>query len=527
MQGGIAVPANGGIAVPARHPALASASVILATILYSIDWTIAAVALPHMRGAFSATQDQISWVITSYIVASAVMIPTAGFMSARFGRKRVFVLAIAGFIGASLLCGVADSLAMEVVARIIQGMSGAFLIPLSQAIVLDTYPPEEHTRMMGWWGVGSVFGPVIGPALGGYLTEYADWRWIFFINLPFGLLALAGVIAFLPETRRDSAKKLDWVGFLVLALGIGALQMMLDRGERHDWLESPEIIIEGALAALGLYLFAAHSLTARNPFLDPRLLAVRSFALGLAFVFLYGLLTLPPMVLMPTFMQDLRGMPVDTIGLLQAPRGFGLIVSMFAGGALTHLLGPRVLIGFGFGCLAFAGIEMSSWTMEVGTWPIVWTGFVQGVGAGIIWVPLQAVVFGELAPAQRTEAASVLNLVRSLGSSIGVSIALTMLTRSSTTARSQMVEHLTPYSAAFSQADVLRNWDLNSLAGLAQAQQQVELQAAMIAYSNDFLMLACGALLALPLLLFIPKAKQSGVGNALVGEGEPVHHRIE
>jgi len=499
---------QGGIAVPAKHPALASASVILATILYSIDWTIASVALPHMRGAFSATQDQISWVITSYIVASAIMIPTAGFMSARFGRKRVFVSAVAGFTLASMLCGLADSLAMEVFARIVQGMSGAFLIPLSQAIVLDTYPPEEHTRMMGWWGVGSVFGPVIGPALGGYLTEYADWRWIFFINLPFGLLALAGVLAFLPESKREPGKKLDWFGFTVLALGIGALQMMLDRGERHDWFESPEIVIEAALAALGLYLFAAHSLTTRQPFLDTKLLAVRGFSLGLAFVFLYGLLTLPPMVLMPTFMQDLRGMPVDTIGLLQAPRGFGLIVSMFAGGSLTHVLGPRVLIGFGFGCLALSGFEMSSWTMEVGAWPIVWTGFVQGVGAGIIWVPLQAVVFPQLAPVQRTEAASVFNLVRSVGSSIGVSLVLTMLTRNSTTARAQMVEHLTPVGTAFRHADAVRGWDIATLEGLAQAQRQVELQSMMIGYSNDFLMLACGALLALPLLLFIPKPQK-------------------
>jgi DHA2 family multidrug resistance protein len=495
-----------GIAVPARHPALASASAILATILYSIDWTIASVALPHMRGAFSATQDQISWVITSYIVASAVMLPTAGFMSAKFGRKRVFVAAVAGFTLASMACGLADSLAAEVVARIVQGMSGSFLIPLSQAIVLDTYAPKDHTRMMGWWGVGSVFGPVIGPALGGYLTEYADWRWIFFINLPFGILALAGLLLFLPETKAEPGKKLDWFGFAVLALGIGALQMMLDRGERHDWLESPEILVEAALGALGLYLFAAHSLTTPRPFLDPRLFRTGSYLLGLAFVFLYGLLTLPPMVLMPTFMQDLRGMPVDTIGLLQAPRGFGLVVSMFAGGSLTHVVGPRLLVGFGFGCLAAAGLEMASWTMEVGTWPIVWTGFVQGVGAGIIWVPLQQVVFSQLLPSQRTEAAAVLNLVRSVGSSIGVSFALTMLTRGAATARAQMVEHLTPVGAAFRHADVVRGWDLGTPEGLAQAQRQVELQAAMIGYSNDFLMLAVGALLALPLLLFVRRA---------------------
>ncbi len=437
---GIAVPTNAGIAVPARYPTLCTASVILAAMIYSIDWTIAAVALPHMRGAFSATQDQISWVITSYIVASAVMIPTANFMSQRFGRKRVFVAAVAGFVAASVLCGLADSLQVEVVARVIQGMSGAFLIPLSQAIILDTYPPEKHARMMGFWGVGSVFGPVIGPTLGGYLTEWLDWRWIFFINVPIGLLALAGVLAFLPETKRDAGKRLDWFGFVTLALGVGALQMMLDRGERQDWFEATEIVILAGVAVLGIYLFIAHSLTsARAPFLDPRLLQARGFSLGLAFVFIYGMITVPPMVLMPPFMQDLRGMPVDTIGMLQSPRGVGLVVSMFAGSMLTHVLGARVLIGFGFACLAVAAWEMSTWTLEVGAWPIVWTGFLHGIGGGIIWVPLQAVVFAELAPAQRTEAASVLNLMRSIGSSIGVSIALTHLTRSAASARAGLV----------------------------------------------------------------------------------------
>lgn len=496
-----------GIAVPARHPALASASVILATMIYSIDWTIAAVALPHMQGTFSATQDQISWVITSYIVASAVMIPTANFMSQRFGRKRVFVVAVAGFILASAWCGLANSLQAEVVARIIQGACGAFLVPLSQAAVLDTYPPEKHARMMGFWGMGSVFGPVIGPTLGGYLTEALGWRWIFFINVPIGLIALAGVLAFLPETKRDPGRRLDWFGFLTLALGVGALQMMLDRGERQAWFEAPEILIQAGLAALGLYLFVAHSLTTRAPFLDPRLLLARGFALGLGFVFLYGMITVPPMVLMPPFMQELRGMPVDTIGLLQSPRGLGLLLSMFAGSLLTTVLGPRILIGFGFACLAVAGWEMSTWTLEVGAWPIIWTGFLQGIGAGIVWVPLQAVVFSELEPARRTEAASVLNLVRSVASSIGVSVALTMLTRSAATARAGLVEHVTPYNEALRFADVSRYWDLESFAGLARLQQQVELQAAMIGYAADFRWLGAAALLALPLLLFLPRRR--------------------
>ncbi len=302
-------------------------------------------------------------------------------MSAKFGRKRVFVAAVGGFTLASMFCGLADSLATEVVARVLQGMSGAFLIPLSQAIVLDTYPPEDHTRMMGWWGVGSVFGPVIGPALGGYLTEFADWRWIFFINLPFGVLALVGVLLFLPETKRDPAKKLDWFGFAVLALGIGALQMMLDRGERHDWFESPEILIEGALAALGLYLFTAHSLTTRKPFLDPGLLKVPGFTLGLAFVLLYGLLTVPAMVLMPTFMQDLRGMPVDTIGLLQAPRGFGLIVSMFAAARSRTCSVPA----------CWSASASAAWRWPAPRWPAgPWTsasGRSSGRASSRAWAP--------------------------------------------------------------------------------------------------------------------------------------------
>jgi DHA2 family multidrug resistance protein len=496
-----------GIAVPAKYPTLCSASVILATILYSIDWTIASVALPHMRGTFSATQDQISWVITSYIVASAVMMPTANFLSSRFGRKRLFATAVAGFVLASMMCGAADSLETEVVARVLQGMSGAFLVPLSQAIMLDTYPPERHTRMMAYWGMGSVLGPVIGPTLGGYLTEFANWRWVFYINVPIGLVALAGVLAFLPETRRQPDKKLDLFGFLTLALGIGALQMMIDRGERQDWFGSTETMVQAAVAALGLYLFAAHSLTHRSPFLDPRLLLVRGYALGIAFVFLYGLITVPPMVLMPPFMQDLRGMPVDTIGLLQSPRGLGLILSMFAGGMLTNALGPRALMGFGFACLGIACLEMSTWNLQVGAWPIVWTGFLHGVGAGIIWVPLQSVVFPHLAASQRTEAASVLNLVRSVGSSIGVSIALTMLTRSAAGARSALVEHVTPYHGIFRQAEVARTWDITTVKGLAQIEREIELQSAMIGYAAEFRLLAVFALIALPLLILLPRPR--------------------
>jgi len=499
----------------ARHPALVTGTVMLATILYSIDWTIAVVALPHMQGTFSATQDQIAWVITSYIVASAIMIPTAGWLSTRYGRKRVFMTAIGGFMVASLLCGTADSLTAEVVSRILQGACGAFLVPLSQSIILDTYPPAEQGRAMALWGIGAVMGPVIGPTLGGYLTEYFTWRYIFYINIPFGLLALAGTMAFVQETARDAHRKLDVFGFVTLALGVGMLQMMLDRGERLDWFESNEIVIELWLAALGLYLFVAHILTSRAPFLDPRLFANRNFAIGILFVFVYGLITVPPLVLMPPFMQDLRGYPIDTVGLLQSPRGVGLLVAMLLGGRLTGTVGPRKLIAFGLACMIVSSAAMSRWNLDIGDWPIIWTGFLQGAGAGIILVPIQAIAFPSLDPGQRTEAASVFNLVRSIGSSIGVSIALTIFTRTAATSHARLVEHVTPYNELLRYESVARSVDIASAPGLAEMEREIIAQAQLFAYITDFHLLAVAAAAGLPLLLLIgAQRRPATVDNA-------------
>jgi MFS transporter, DHA2 family, multidrug resistance protein len=486
-----------------RHPALIAASVTLASLLYSIDWTIAAVALPHMQGTFSATHDQISWVITSYIVASAIMIPCSGWLTTRFGRKRVFVSAITVFVASFTLCGMADSLTMEVLARIAQGMGGGLLIPLSHAIVLDTYPPAQHGKALALWGVGAVFGSFIGPTIGGYLTDYFSWRFIFYINLPFGLLALAGTLAFVPETERHPKRRLDWFGFLALATGIGALQMMLDRGGRLDWFESGEIILEACLAVLGFYLFNVHGLTRRDPFLDPHLLLKRSFFVGLVFVFLYGLITLPPLVLMPTFLQDLRGYSIDTIGLLQSPRGAGMLVSMFLGGRLVGRIQPRILIAFGLLCLGVSSAEMASWTLEVGVWPIVWTGVLQGIGSGLLIIPIQLIAFPDIAPAQRTEASGVFNLVRSLGSSIGVSVALGLFVQTSAISHSQLTQYVTPYQRAIQALPEQSGWSVATRSGLAKMEHEIERQAAMMGYVANFALLATGAFAGLPLLLLL------------------------
>ena len=490
----------------AKHPGLITASVGLASFLYSVDWTIAAVALPHMQGTFSATQDQIGWVITSYIVASALAMPSSGWLSLRFGRKRLFMWAVTIFLIASVVCGSANSLEVEVLARIVQGMGGAFLIPLSHAIILDTYPPEEQAKAMALWGMAATLGSFVGPTVGGYVTEYLSWRYIFYINVPFGLLALAGAAVFLQETPHDAGRKLDWFGFLSLSLGIGSLQLMLDRGGQLDWFESWEIITEACLAVLGLYLFNVHSLTAKRPFLDPRLMTQRNFFLGLVFVFVYGFVTTPPMVLMPSFLDQVRGYPIDMIGLLQAPRGVGLFIAMMIGGRVTGRIDPRKLIAFGLLCLAWSSWEMSNWTADVGMWPLLWTNFLQGIGGGIIMVPIQVIAFPSLQPHMRTEATALFNLVRSIGASIGVSGALAMYVRTSSVMHAQLAEHISPFNRAL-QAQGHDGWSMATTQALAKMEREISLQSAVIGFTGDFWIFALIALAALPLLLFIGKTK--------------------
>ncbi|HEX7811818.1 MAG TPA: DHA2 family efflux MFS transporter permease subunit [Burkholderiales bacterium] len=502
-----------------KHPALITASVGLASFLYSVDWTIAAVALPHMQGTFSASPDQIAWVITSYIVASAISIPSAGWLSRRFGRKRVFLWAVTIFMVASVMCGAADSLAFEVFSRVLQGLGGAFLIPLSHAIILDTYSPEEQGKAMALWGMAAVMGSFVGPTVGGYVTEYLSWRYIFYINVPFGLLALAGAAVFLPETEREPDHKLDWIGFLSLSLGIGALQLMLDRGGQLDWFESWEIITEACLAVLGFYLFNVHCLTAKQPFLDPRLLAQRNFFLGLVFAFIYGFITTPPMVLMPSFLDQVRGYSIDAIGLLQAPRGIGLFVAMVVGGRTTGRIDPRAAIAFGLLCLAYSSWEMSTWTGDVGVWPLVWTNFMQGIGGGIILVPIQVIAFPSLEPSRRTEATAVYNLVRSIGASIGVSGALAMYVRTSNVMHAQMTEHVTPYSQAL-QAQTPQGWSMATPESLMHLEREISRQAAILGFTGDFWLFAMVALAALPLLLFIGKTRVPRGSAEAIAVGE-------
>ena len=492
-------------------PALVTGSVMLATIMQALDTTIANVALPHMQGSLSATQDQISWVLTSYIVAAAIMTPTSGFLSARLGRKRLFVWSVTGFTIASMLCGIATSLTEMVLFRLLQGVFGAALVPLSQSVLLDTYPREKHGSAMAMWGVGVMVGPILGPTLGGYLTEFYDWRWVFLINLPFGILALLGILAFVPETDRDRDRPIDWFGFGLFALAIGALQMMLDRGELKDWFSSTEIVAEAVLAGLCFYMFIVHMMTHRQPFLSPRLFRDRNFVTGLFMIFMVGIILLATMALLPPFLQNLKGYPVITVGYALAPRGIGTMVAMLVVGRLVNRTDPRLLMLLGLSLTALSLYEMTGFNLDTDVWALTWTGVLQGIGLGFIFVPLSAVTFATLDPSLRTEATGLFSLLRNIGSSIGISAVIVMLSRNTQIHHAALAENVTPFNPSM-QAPILPDaWSLDTLSGLSALNQEITRQAAAIAYLDDFRLMMWVTILAIPLILLL---RRRGGGTA-------------
>jgi len=489
--------------------ALVTVSIMLATIMQALDTTIANVALPHMQGSLSTTQDQISWVLTSYIVAAAIMTPPAGFLAARFGRKRLFTWSVAGFTVASMLCGVATSLPEMVAFRLVQGVFGAALVPLSQAILLDTYPREKHGSAMAMWGVGVMIGPILGPTLGGYLTEYYNWRWVFLINLPVGLLALTGILASVPETAKDGNRPFDAFGFVFLSLAIGALQMMLDRGETKDWFNSTEIVVEAALAGLGLYIFLVHMFTHRRPFLEPALFRDRNFTAGLTLIFMVGVILFATMTLLPPFLQNLKGYPVIDVGFLLAPRGLGVMVMMAIVGRLVGRVDSRLLIAAGFGLAGFSLWEMSRFSLDVTQWMIVWTGVVQGFGLGLIFVPLSTVTFATLAPHLRNEATALFSLMRNIGSSIGISIVISLLSQNTQVNHASLAEHVSRFNPLMQFPWLPPPWSIDGVQGLAALDAEVTRQAAAIAYLDDFLLMMWVTVAALPFVLLLKPSRRT------------------
>jgi MFS transporter, DHA2 family, multidrug resistance protein len=495
------------------HRGFITVSVMLATIMQALDTTIANVALPNMQGSLSATQDQISWVLTSYIVAAAIMTPPTGFFESRFGRKRLFLLSIAGFTIASMLCGAATSLEEMVLFRLLQGMFGAALVPLSQTVLLDAYPHEQHGQAMAVWGMGIMVGPILGPTLGGYLTEFYSWRWVFYINFPVGILAFLGVMAFVAETKTRKVR-FDVLGFTFLSLGIGAMQMFLDRGELKDWFGSTEVMIECALGVFGFYAFTVHMFTTDNPFLSPAIFKDRNFVTGLLFIFIVGIILLATLALLPPFLQGLMGYPVLTTGYVLAPRGIGTLIAMTIVGRAITRVDPRLLILAGFLLAALSLYQMSGFSLDVSMSALIWSGFIQGLGLGFIFVPLTTIAFATLEPRFRTEAAGLYSLVRNIGSSIGISVVVFLLARFTQQNHMAMAALVSPLNQIFRSSHLPALWSLNSTPTLMALDAAIDVQAATIAYLNDFRLMMYVMLLAVPMLLIMRRPQRKAASGA-------------
>jgi DHA2 family multidrug resistance protein len=475
--------------------------------MQALDSTIANVALPYMQGAVSATPDQVTWVLTAYIAVAAIVTPATGFLERRLGRRRLFLVAVAGFVLASMACGAAGSLGGIVTFRAFQGAFGAPLVPLSQAVLLVAYPLEARGRAMAIFGMGVMLGPIIGPALGGWLTDAYSWRWVFYVNLPIGVLALLGLSIFLRRQEMESPEPFDLFGFATLGLAVAALQVMLDRGQQLDWFASREIRVEAALAALGLYTFVVHTATAGpHPFLPPALFRDRNFVVGQILIFVVGAVLYGSLALLTPYLETLMGYPVLTAGLVTAPRSLGAMAAMVLVGRLSGLVDARLLILAGFAVTAYALHAMALFTPDVSERAIVVTGLVQGVGFGLVFPPLSTLTFATLRPELRTQGTGLFSLVRDLGSSIGISVATVLLARLTTGLHASLVEHITPYAKAVRSHRALLGLDAAS--GRAALDALVTQQANAIAYADDFRLMMWAALLAGGLVLLLAR----GVG---------------
>ena len=495
------------VAVPGLRRNMVTICAMTATIMQALDTTIANVALPYMQGTLSASQDQINWVLTSYIVAAAIMTAPVGWVANRFGRKRIFIICSGGFTIASVLCGLAQDINQMVLFRLLQGVFGAALVPLSQAVMLDSYALHERAKAMAIWGMGVMMGPIMGPSLGAWLTETYSWHWVFFVNLPFGVFTVLGLLVFMDETKKDLNLRFDWFGFTALAVGIGSLQIALDRGEQLGWTESNEIIAEFIVSIAGFYYFFAHSLTTDRPFIQFALFKDRNFVSGCVFMAVMGLVLFSTMALSSPYLQNVIGYPIITAGLLLASRGCGTFVAMMLVGRMMRYIEARTLIIGGLSLTCLSLFYMTGWTDQTGVPEIVTLSIVQGFGFGLVFVPLSTVAFLTLPNHLRTDGTSMLTLMRNVASSIGISVVIAQLTEGSRRVYAVLSQHINPFNHAMQMPDVRGMIDLGTDKGRAMADVMVSLQAQIIAFSQDYQMLMLFTLCAIPLAIMIGSTK--------------------
>lgn len=485
-----------------KHHGLITLSIMAATMMQALDTTIANVALPYMQGTFSVAQDQITWVLTSYIVAAAIATPLTGWLATSFGTKRIFVVSIIGFTISSAMCGIAGSIYQIVLYRLLQGVCGAALVPLAQSVLLDINPPARQGRAMAIWGVGVMLGPILGPTLGGWLTEHYSWRYVFYINVPIGILAAVGLGMFLHETEQRR-RSFDFFGFAMLSLGVGALQMMLDRGELKDWFGSTEILIELALSIAGFWIFLVHASTSKNSFINLSIFKDWNFSAGQILMFLIAMVLYASTALLPTLLQELFNYPVETAGWLMTPRGIGTMGSMMIVGRLTNKIDVRLLMFVGFAISAYFFWLPTGWTLDMGWWPVAWAGIGQGVGMGLLFVPLSLSCFGTLDPKFRNEGTAIYSLIRNIGGSIGISLAEANLSSSIQANHQIVAAQVTPFNGALHVPGIASIWNLHSVAGLSALNFEVTRQATMLGYLDDFMLMTVATVCAIPLLALL------------------------
>jgi DHA2 family multidrug resistance protein len=505
MAGGQALDEPG---IPVENHALVIFGVMLASLLQVLDTTIANVAIPHMQSALGATPESVTWVLTSYIIASAIATPLTGWLADRIGRRELFIVSIFTFIVASVLCGLAQNLEQMVFFRILQGIFGAFMAPLSQSFMLDTTRPSRHASVMSIWSTGLMLGPVIGPLVGGWLTEHLNWRFVFYINVPFGLIALVILMTQLPRCPKVH-RKFDMFGFIWLSLALASFQLLLDRGNHVDWFDSGEIWIYTGLAIAGAWITAIHFRQSSNPLLNMELFKDRNFALATMFMVMFGAILFSTLALLPPLLQSLLGYSVIDTGLALIPRGVGSIISTLVGGMLMRRgFDLRISMGVGLVVTAWTLHQMAHWSLDLDAQTIVVLAFIQGMGFGLVFIPINILAFATLPPEYRTEASSIMNLFRGVGSSIGISTVTVMLARNMQISHQDIAGHVTGESGgAMIDFSTMDRFQSMGEAAMAMLNGEVSRQAAMVAYVDDFYLMFWMTVMAMPLLLFLRTPK--------------------
>jgi len=494
----------GGAASDTQHRGIITICLMIATLMQALDTTVANVSLPYMQGSLSASYDQITWVLTSYVVASAIFTAPVGWLTARFGRKNVMLTCMIGFTLTSVMCGLSPTMFWIVVSRFLQGMFGAAVIPLSQSTLIDIYPAEKRGVTMSLWGLGVMLGPILGPTLGGFLTSHYNWRYVFFVNVPFGIAGTLGLLFYMPRVDPGRGMRFDWIGFFILSLGLATMQIALDRGEELDWLSSPLIVIAMVAAALCFYLFVVHLMTAKDPFIPRSAFTDMNFNGALLTMFTVGMTLLASLSLLPPFLENLANYPVEYTGIVMAPRGIGNVLAMLLVGRLTNRYDPRLLMLIGYAMLGGSLYMQESWTPDISVAYLGMTIALQGAAIGFIFVPLQVIAYFTLKPALRTQGAALLALLRSVGSAIGVSVTTFMLDRQAQYEHAELAQFITPFTRPLQTGGaVSRMLDPHSASGASMLNSIINTQSQIIGYIDDYKLMAVITLPAVFCLFFM------------------------